>query len=93
MSEPESLPLNEAMAKGEIGPALTVEQLRRHQIVVLAPDSIMDMLTLRVEAIGSAAVSFYSQPLRTRVLFFRREDGTLVDGNNRVVRMFEYRGT
>jgi hypothetical protein len=76
----------------EVGRELKADDLKERQVVVIAPPGYNLICTMWVEHIDAQIVVFWSNILRWHVINFRKPDGTIVDDQNRPVKVFEYLG-
>lgn len=77
----------------ELGPRLTVDQLREMTVVcVQRVDKPSIFATLWVERIKDGIVVFYAGETKTHFYVHRRDDGTMIDDIGNEIRTFEYLG-
>lgn len=75
----------------EIGRELRVDELKPKMIVVLVKAG-RPAITIWVANIGQDFVAFYAGEIKTTLIAYLREDGTLADDSGIQLRVFEYLG-
>lgn len=76
----------------EIGRELKVSELKPGTVVVIQPPGRKSCVTMWVQAVDAKHVMFYAGEMHWHVLNFVQPDGTIVDDQQRPVRVFEYLG-
>ena len=79
--------------KDEVGRELEVDELRENTIVFTNPSHMPKVFaSVWVEKITADMIFFYAGELKLTLCVFRQPDGTLKDGFDHQIHVFEYLG-
>jgi hypothetical protein len=77
----------------EMGRELLAHELTVKTVVVVGREDRPHCFTVWVRELGEDFVAFSCGEIRTTLITFRREDGTLVDDTGQRIHVWEYLGT
>lgn len=77
----------------EMGRELLAHELKVETVVIVGREDRPHCFTVWVAELGEDFVSFHAGEVRTLLIVFRREDGTLADDTGKRIHVWEYLGT